>query len=319
MLKTLFCTLAACIVSVLASAQGIGIIDGMPMDSTILRFNNNTIPGYTADTATVPLWQIGRTHKTFFTSDTAGVVGIMTDTGTFYPANADNYFIIRFPRTLNPIIDFWHRFQTDSFHAGGIVEFSYDHGTTWQNVRGDCNTDSAFTLQPGIRTENMYGSADTLFNGQYAFMGSSSTIYSRMQFFYAIPLKTTSPTYCYLVPDSIYIRFHFVSDTTSDTLAGWMIDSLKIETDRYLGDVASVNADHSLKVYPNPSVDGVFYFPALTNGGQLNIEVYSLNGTRIIRAPYQHTISLEGMPPGSYFYRVYNGSGNDYYGHIQKE
>ncbi len=57
----------------------------------------------------------------------------------------------------------------------------------------------------------------------------------------------------------MYIRFRFVSDTTADTLAGWEIDSVKIEHDRYEGGVRSIE-QQKLAVYPNPSISGIFNF-----------------------------------------------------------
>src|ERR1700745_1168639 len=115
--------------SVATNAQ---VIDGYPMDSATIAFTNDSIPIVIPDTASLPLWQIGRTYKSFFTTDSAGAIAMMTDTLNPYPVNANNWFVIKIPNWWgNTIFDFWHKYQTDSSHDGGIVEFSIDAGTTW--------------------------------------------------------------------------------------------------------------------------------------------------------------------------------------------
>ena len=295
------------------------IYDGLPLDSTTIRFNSGSIPGYVADTASSPLWQIGLTHKPFFATDTSGTFAIMTDTTNFYPTNANNYFIIKIPPGINRIVDFWHKFQTDSMHAGGIVEFSQDTGITWQNVKGPCNEDSNFAGFSGIVTEGVYTFADTLLDGTPAFTGTSSGLkYSRIQFFNGFPVKTTSTGGCEMTTGMIYLRFRFVSDTTVDTLAGWIIDSIKVERDMYWGSVNKMNTLKSLYVSPNPSYDGSFTFPELEEEKGFSIEVYNALGTRLLHAPYRHSIQIANYPSGLYFYRVTNGA-DVYQGQLLKE
>lgn len=306
MYKTLFATLVALILTIVAAhAQGLTIIDGFALDSTIIRFNTGSIPGYIPDTAATPLWQAGLTHKSFFTSDTAGARAIMTDTINTYPANANNYFVLKVKSSFNTIIDVWHRYETDSFHAGDIIEFSFDTGMTWQNVKGECNTDST-SFEPGIRTDGLYSRGDTLFNGQPGFTGQNSSLYSRIQFFQGLPMKTTTPLYCQMVPDTIYIRFRFVSDTTTDTLAGWMIDSVKVERDLYIGAVPALSGIVH-QVHPNPSSDGMYYFPAVPGEDKLFVTVYNAMGKLLYLMPYSHAIDLGKLPAGLYLYRVSDG------------
>lgn len=169
------------------------IYDGMPGSNISIGFSSTTVPGYIPDSAATPLWQIGRTTKTYFTTSPFGVVGIMTDTSANYPTNANNFFIIKLQNSLNLIVDIWHRYQTDSAHDRGIVEFSIDHGATWQNVKGDCNADSGSSHFPGTLTDNFYGVNDTLATGDKAFSGNShGAKFTRVQFFTALPIRTTS-------------------------------------------------------------------------------------------------------------------------------
>ena len=296
------------------------IHDGWAQDSAIIRFQGGTIPNYIADTSATPLWQIGRTRKTFFTTDTAGVVAIMTDTTNYYPANADNSFVLKIRRDCNLIIDFWHKFQTDSSRDGGYVEFSFDHGISWQNVKGSCNLDSTGAWDWGTRTSNFYSVLDTLPNGVPAFSGSSSSaLYSRFQFDCPPPILKTSSSSCEPSGvDSIYIRFHFLSDSVAYSLAGWMIDSIKIEHDGYPGSVSNIQPNGTLDIYPNPSVDGSFTFPALEEQQNYRIRVFNAIGTEVVNCSYACALKLTGLPGSVYYYSVTNGR-NYYSGRLMKE
>jgi len=238
----------------------------------------------------------------------------MTDTMHAYPIHANNWFTIKVHHGFNTIIDFWHKYQTDSSHAGGIVEFSQDHGHTWQNIKGSCNTDSFSSGIGGVRTTNFYTFNDTLLNGEPAFTGINNVIqYSRFQFFDGFPVgpKRTSGG-CTFSVDTFYIRFRFISDTATDTMAGWIIDSIKTENDDYgTGAVAEISKQNTLNVFPNPSYDGTFIFPKLENERQYNIEVYNTMGERILKMLYTQSLELGNYPKGMYFYKVTDG--NEYY------
>jgi len=87
------------------------------------------------DTTTSHLWQIGNTQKPIFSNGTILSRGIMTDTLNAYPANANDWFVLKLFRAFpNPQIDIWHEYQMDSAHAGGTIEFSTDLGSTWLNI-----------------------------------------------------------------------------------------------------------------------------------------------------------------------------------------
>ena len=320
MRKIILLLLATLMIPSVTDAQ---VQDGLyNINTTYVSFTSDTIPNFIPDTAATPLWQIGHSHKSFFGSDTTKTT-IMTDTLSPYRINANNWFVIKIPPIFNVIIDFAHKYQTDSGHAGGTVEFSLDTGRTWQNVKGDCNADGSFGSAPGILTTNFYSSTDTLFSGVPAFNGTSDSIqYSRFQFYFGPPLNphrvTSGSTACNWSVDTFYIRFRFISDTLADSLAGWEIDSIKIEEDYYMGGVAKINKPQSLSTYPNPSYDGLFTFPSLENEQDYTTEVYNAMGQRIQYSPYTHSLDLSHYVKGLYFYKVTNG--REYYtGQLQIE
>jgi hypothetical protein len=307
MAKHLFLVLIAFVLFPFTSV-GQWIVDGYDMDSTMQRFTTDSIPNYIPDTASIPLWQIGTTYKPFFMSGSFPTKTIMTDTLNNYPINANNSFVLKIPAWTNLIVDFWHKYQTDAGNDGGIVEFSLDNGINWQNVKGACNSDSfGWGLGGGdVFTANFYTFNDTLKSGEPAFTGIKDTVqYSRFQFFTGFPVKPTSGGGCSFSVMAIYVRFRFVSDSTTDTLAGWRIDSMKIERDIYPGNVRSVHNAH-LPIFPNPS-NGIINFPKLEDEEKYTIAVYNYLGEKVANLPYAHSITLPERLPGLYFYRVTNG------------
>ena len=314
---------------------GIHVIDSTvftlePSDSLHhhVVFSNDIVK---LDTSGTHLWAIGRTTKTFFSSGDS-TYSYVTDLTNPYPINANDWFVLKITHPfLNIIVGFTHKYQTSLGHDGGIVEFSLDSGTNWQNIKGDCNADS--THGHGVLTNNFYTKADTLANGQAAFSGSSSSwIYSEFQFFTGIPIKpakgiidTTNGgangatgASCNFMFGSIYVRFRFVSDSTVDTLSGWAIDNIKVRVDDYGGAVHNANMVNQLNVFPNPSNIGSFTFPALKNEQDYTLEIYNVIGERILKQPYTHFVDITKYATGMYLYRVSNGT-NNYSGTLIKE
>lgn len=294
----------------LSTANAQFIYDGASSDSVIIRFNADSVIGYEPDTAINPLWQIGGTFKPSFTSDTLGAVAIMTDTIAPYPINANNFFIIKIRYRINTIVDFWHKYRTDSVADGGIVEFSLDRGINWQNIKGECNSDSNWIVGRSTLTAGFYSFNDTLPNGTPCFKGNSGgLVYSRFQFFYALPVRLSAASECeYRYGDTIMVRFRFVSDSVADSLSGWMIDSIKVEHDIYSGFVHSTHLPAALHIYPNPSEDGTFHFPYLEDEERYTLTVYNITGEQISKLPYQQKFSLSSEPAGMYYYVVSDGN-----------
>ncbi|MBX2904955.1 MAG: T9SS type A sorting domain-containing protein [Taibaiella sp.] len=286
----------------LANAQ---VIDGMPLDSTTFRFTDTSFSHlFIGDTSTAPLWHIGRTFKPSFTSDTNGVVALMTDTLYNYPDSVDKSFVMRMPMGMNIIIDIWHRYEFDSFQSGGAVEISGDTGRTWFNVVGACN----YALGPGILTENFYSDTTVLWNGVSAFSGQSAGRLSRFQLFWGLPLKTTIPVDCPISPDVLLVRFRFMSDTTADTLAGWVIDSVRAEYDWYAeGAVGSIAGVSIISPFPNPSKDGKFLFPEIIEAEKYTLSIRDQLGRVILTRPYTRDVDLAPLPPNLYFFTVSDG------------
>lgn len=289
-----------------SAAQPLGrVYDGIPMDSAVISFSDTaaaimpTTFSVTLDTSHTTLWRMGTTSKSFFNQGISGRPGIMTDTMAPYPLNANEWFSLKLtiPQGYlnNPIIGFTHKYQTAARQDGGVVEYSFD-SLNWNNVVGGCYVNTV--------TDSFYKDADTLRNGSAAFSGTGGWKTSRFQFFQGIPIKTTARC---SIQFPVWVRFRFVSDTTTDSLAGWIIRSIKIERDHYSGDVADARRLPHLNVYPNPSANGIFNWPALEGAEDYTLRLTNALGQLSYQSPYMRKTDLSMLPAGLYYYRVDDG------------
>jgi len=269
----------------------------------------HSVAGYSIkiDTTSSGVWQIGNSLKPVFSNDTTPSRGIMTDTLHPYPHNANDYFVLKIGSAYNCIVDIWHRYETHSQHAGGIVEFSTDGGSSWLNVLS-C---------PMIGLQNYYAATDTLLSGQPSFTGTSSgQQLSRVQFLNCMAIRTTSticfPNYSYM--GGIYLRFRFLSDSTVDSLSGWKIDSIEVEYPGCGEGVRNVQDQPDIAVFPNPAsttltiLAGSGLSPAGNKISQVAIS--NLLGQTVFTRNYNSDeveVDVADLPTGLYMLKI-NGA-----------
>lgn len=320
-----FLLLAALLFSGMVSrGQTAFVRDGVPADSVFFDFGpgdslRHISPGgYTTeiDTSGCLLWQTGSTTKMGFLLQGSAVRGIMTDTLNSYPANQDDYFIIKgfnnglnWPYRINPILTFEHRYQTIAGQDGGCVELSNDSGATWKNIFQLCNdpnTNNNQNFWESVHTENFYTIQDTLANGVPAFSGNSNGyVRARLQLLWGMPMKPTQAP-CDFYSKAIWVRFRFISDSTADTLAGWNIRRIVLEYDDYgTGVRGAKQSPARLSFSPNPSATGVFHLDdafEITPGQRY--EVRNTLGAVVISGKPEHTFDLSGLPKGLYWIQI---------------
>ena len=203
------------------------------------------------DTAIQNIWQIGNPTKPFFNTAYSLPNGLVTDTINPYPISNDSYFDLILPNSnyygLGMIVSFKHKFQTDTLTDGGYIDVSYDKGISWVNVLHDDTVN--YPLE--FHTENLYSYQDTLLEGINGFSGTSNGwIYTRIQWVWIYPMKTNSP-------DTLIMRFHFISDAVQNNKDGWIIDNLLISYADEGSSIQEVNAnDSKIHIVPNP-IDNV--------------------------------------------------------------
>ncbi|MEY4936842.1 MAG: hypothetical protein RIS64_3201 [Bacteroidota bacterium] len=98
------------------------------VDSCDFTVQNNFI---TVDTSNNNLWQIGKSHKTFFGSSK----GILTDSTNVYPKNNHSVFEYKTPSYFGcNILSITHKYETDVSKAGGYIEYYNWLDSSWYNL-----------------------------------------------------------------------------------------------------------------------------------------------------------------------------------------
>ena len=125
------------------------------------------------------LWQVGSPSKTFFNAAHSIPNAIVTDTLNPYPSqNISSFTFYVLPAGPNTL-SFWHKYDTDSGHAGGFIEDSVP-GYPWTNIV----VDTVLTHQFNFYTYsiNFYDSTQQITGNIPAFTGTSDWIYSEYHF-----------------------------------------------------------------------------------------------------------------------------------------
>lgn len=260
------------------------------------------------DTTEGNLWQIGAPQKTVFNSSFSLPNAIVTDTLQSYPTLSDSYFDLVLNldsfgfASYSILISFQHRFETTAGMDGAYIQVSMDDGLTWSNII-DQQLSAFWGLYPFYNSENLYQDQDTLFNGEVGFSGSSNG-WKEVKFQFAqLPVKRNDL--------NTLFRFHFISDSISEDLDGWMIDNLVISTVYMEGGIRSRSNNVGFRLYPNPAqsdlsveIESVLR-PA-------TIEIYSILGELLIRKrllDINNKVDISSLRSGNYFVRLhtYNG------------
>jgi hypothetical protein len=202
------------------------------------------------------IWQIGTPQKTFFDSAHSGAKAIVTDTLNYYPPDNTSRFIyiIRHPytQTCYTSMEFWHKYDMDPNGDKGIIEASYDGGYSWEEVKDTSNYD------PWWGTYFMWEADYHESTGEYTQHPVTTTGTSdgwiKSMFIWQWWIPVLSADSIIINPDSLMIRFTFISDGITENKEGWMIDDILT----YSGDwtqCSSINEnspEKALSVSPNP-------------------------------------------------------------------
>ncbi|MEY2829107.1 MAG: hypothetical protein RIQ33_965 [Bacteroidota bacterium] len=237
------------------------------------------------------IWQIGKPQKTIFNSATTVPNALITDTMNYYPKNDTSVFW--FASTTEPwgihALRWKQKLDFEKHHSGGMVEFSIDKGTTWQN-----------TFNNPI-SHNFYGfdnlNKDTLLNGNIAFSGTDTTW---KDIWFCI--------YNFNQLDTVYYRFTLISDTSNSLHEGWMLDNIFAHTT--IKHIVKENEKSKyLKVYPTATSGSVNIEALLLEANQEieSIELFGIDG-RLIKqygvCPSKFSVNLDNLPNGQYYLKV---------------
>lgn len=262
----------------------------------------------TIDTSGTNIWQIGKPSKILFDSAFSRSRAIVTDTLHYYPVNNKSSFVIKvgnfnWPTSdHNVFIEIKHRYDTDTLKDGGYIDVSFDNGLTWKNVNDpNAGNKTLFRFPYTKDDKNLYTNEDTLYNGEHGFSGRSDGWVTTCFGWGGILVKSTSDD-----PDTMQIRFNFISDNVSSQKEGWMIDNIRFFKGTLWGSVKSLkNLNFSLA--PNP-MDQLTTITLSKNYNKITLEVYSLKGQLLLTKNYTNqkeiVLNRENLTSGMYMVRI---------------
>jgi hypothetical protein len=253
------------------------------------------------------IWQIGEPQKVIFDEAYSVPNAIMTDLNNPYPVNNTSSFYLSIkevqwftgsPSTLR----FYHKFDTDSLTDGGYIDVSYDGGASWLNIIYD-STMFNCSWTPGFWyfSSNFYGDSDTLFNGMNGFSGKSDDWQESMFiWFYCLGVDEE-------YPDSMMIRFNFISDDLPSDKEGWMIDNIVLHSDLCGFTPEGKTNDYSVTIQPNPINNESRIIIHGTIKTKYNLTITDIFGRQvytITASDNEFLLNNTGLKTGIYFYRI---------------
>jgi hypothetical protein len=204
---------------------------------TVINFEESS-PFIHINPSSQNIWQIGEPQKAYFNSAYSVPNAMVTDTTNFYPANNVSSFDLYvgqfnmgglsgwwYPYDI--FIDFRHKFDTDTLMDGGYITVSWDKGLTWMNIINDSvypEEHPNWMYLPFGGNPNLYSPDNVLFNGEPGFSGKSDGWVHTCLAWWVWPVKTALD----FPPDTMIIRFNFISDNVPNNKEGWMIDHIRI-------------------------------------------------------------------------------------------
>jgi hypothetical protein len=254
-----------------------------------ITFDDTTWNNYIfIDTVSYPdnIWQVGKPDKNNFNQAYSIPNAIVTDTINSYPVNDTSVFYIRYitPDELPggwtyTYLGFYYKIDTDDGADSGKIEFSIDNGVTWI----DCLND---TLYPYC----------FLFFSEISFTG---TQYEWQYFEVGIAAYNC---FNFILGDTIWYKFTFISDGIQTGKEGWMIDNIILH-DAW-ENVPEYIDQGQICLFPNPATS---FITINVIGGQPIEEaiIYNHLGQKALEAvPVNNTVDVSTLRSGIYFIEV---------------
>ena len=320
-MKILYSLLFCSIFSFAAQAQAPYLLNSLTFEDTTVI---NQL--FYTDSILDPqgIWQIGAPQKSFLDSALSQPDGVVTLLDSLLPASTKASFIINIPDSITQYqyggfaITFAQRYQFDSAHSGGYIEFSPDSGASWFNIAND----NLFSYSPypyclfhpasningqQVSIPTWWASqlpTDTSVDGIPYFTGADSIWkYDTIVFpVTVLPLKTNQLT-------AYMLRFTVFSDSLSLPTAGWEIDNINLVGgfgNHCSGGIDEINSSH-LKIFPDPVTDAYEISILNEHPSDYIVTVYDLYGRAVQQQSFsgqQISMHRSGMSAGSYFIRV---------------
>jgi hypothetical protein len=276
-LKT-FLLSAACLYSASTYSQG----------GSHFEFNEYRSLIYEMDTVSNPncTWQVGKPVKNVFKAAYSPSRALMTDTvNPVPPGDTSRFFIYHHRDKRQPFhvfyLEFKFRLDGDSSDFGSI-EISADGGTKWINLLKE---DSMYKFKWHMGKPSLSGSTDNWMDFSIDMTSWSSHM-----------LNDTGTA------DTLIFCFTYVTDNSSGSRDGWMIDDLHIGD--YYESIQAITTGNSISIYPNP-VASELHIQARYVHEQTVVRIYDHCGKLIHenREYDGHPIDTRGFKAGLYLLR----------------
>lgn len=259
---------------------------------------NNGIPPLTTMNAfrytnTSNSWEQGTPAKNIIQGAHGGSGAWMTELTLNYLRN-DSSALFLPVFTVDTVhcyhLEFWTRYLTPVNADGGIVEFSFDNGQTWQHL-GQVNEPNWY----------MNATATGLGSGYQPNFGGTSNGWVQMQ--HDIRFSQAG---------QVMIRFRFGSDNSIES-EGWAIDDVCFsELPPCVLAVPEIAQEGlNMESYPNPAGTTATLMYNLPESGNVRIVLHDMLGQEIstyegdqLRGINTWTVDVSTLPEGVYFYEL---------------
>jgi hypothetical protein len=252
------------------------------------------------------VWEIGQPNKTSFDSSYSVTNSIITDTVLNYSNNDTSIFYAIYKKTFGGIpqylsiflplvIEFDHRFMTDSTTDFGNIEFSIDNGTSWTNV---LNNEYNISQQSGDNSHYYENSGITQYDSLIVSENSDGWIHSRFSKNIELVIQEAG----FPNVDSVVVKFSFISDSIGGN-EGWQIDNLCISMDQLNG-IEKQFKNNQIIVTPNPN-EGEFKLSSKFSSPG-NLRIFDSKGKVIFeKKGIFHEVNLNlDLSPGIYLVKI---------------
>ncbi len=243
------------------------------------------------------LWQIGEPQKTLFNNAYSIPNVLVTDTLYPYPTNDTSrvYANVEAPQKWFGIWAFqWEQMIDFGDGDGGIVEFSVDDGTTWENAFNSPYVYNFF----GYNQQN-YG----IVGGDEGFVGTDTNWQNIWICFDVSWLGS--------MQYDLKMRYTFISDSVGGVAVpndGWMIDNV-VSEQTWVHTINEIKPNDYMEVYPNPADDRINIVTEKKTEFHIieQLSLYDMNGRRVRHFEYVPTkffVDVADLPEGNYILEV---------------
>jgi hypothetical protein len=267
------------------------------------------------------IWQIGESHKPFFGTTTV----LATDTLQMYNGPIDatiNMEIVKQSQQYGGfVVEFEHKIDTDTNHAGGFFEINLDNDSTryvnsnndtvstyWVKLTFNSETDltehytyegmtnlitqNNDTVSIADMIETNYYDIWSLTSNYYLSHGYTDTLfnntngftgtYDDYKTFYLDFMFEEGGVKVQDIRDTLNFRFHFVSNATSSNKNGWAIRNIKTGYSVHpTGSLEENTVNSEIETFPNPT-HSKFNFKVKTHEKEnITVEIYNVVGVKI--------------------------------------